>query len=674
MDDVGFQGTGSRFNTRFGSGEDIYASQLNGLATGIQSALGMPYLGAGQSVSFVPGGNIITGPSPVENAIGAAINITLGLKYVNHYEIQVGTMFLDSVLIPTPTLKVAKGGNIWRPANSECVSELRADTIMTDGTITVVPGADPTSPWASNDGYIVITPGTVYYVYAFKLETAVATAFYIYVSTDGTLTSACPCPMPGGFSPPDIPYNFQGILLGTATYTLPFFPVVDQKVVGSITWPNLPSPTVAEYVNHWEAKYEVIQIEGVDTDIVRIGRGGNVWNPSTTSDGNAHEKRADVIVSDGSVSVVTGTDTNSPWASDNGYILPYGGVNTYIYAFKVTYNNGNTSDFHIYAATSDTLLPAAGGEVVLPAGLLPAPAPAGQYTVQGLRVADIVWNGATEAPHFYINQRVVGSITWPDYVPPYVPRQLEVKVTQDGDVYKLQIAKGGILWKNSKMPNASDGYQLYAPPLQGYAEKVWVYPAGTLSSGDNSNSPWVNSGGWVSLEDTTKIYNVYIIGNNAGGPSQYGNVALAVIADGSDADDKSRPFKSDASMGREWFTLFVDLPIATVDSSDIVVPYLWSNLLFNHNCMRYRVAKVYFNETAWVVDQYLLGPVTLPDDLTFCGSKAYPPVEPGTPWVVAFGDKQEDWQGSWSGYTKDGDPEYCTRIVSNYPGMPFYPP
>lgn len=60
MDDLGFNGTGSRFNGRFESGSPILAKQLNDLGAGIQASLPMPYLGAGPSVSFTPGGSIIT--------------------------------------------------------------------------------------------------------------------------------------------------------------------------------------------------------------------------------------------------------------------------------------------------------------------------------------------------------------------------------------------------------------------------------------------------------------------------------------------------------------------------------------------------------------------------------------------------------------------------------------
>jgi len=660
MDDLGFQGTGSRFNTRFGAGEDIYASQLNGLAAGIQSALGMPYLGAGQSVSFVPGGNLITGPSPVENAIGTAINIKFG-GYINHYQIEVGTSFLGVTLLPTPTLKIAKGGNVWRPENSECTEQLWASQILAEDGITVVTGADPSSVWASADGYIVMVPGETYYPYAYHLETEFGSFFYIYVSTSPALTVACPNTLPDGIPEPGTPYKVHGILLGSATYTLPFFPVVQQFVVGSITWPNLPSDVTPEYVNHWEAKYESILIDNVPNDIVKIGKGGNVWNPSTTADQNAHEKRADVITSDGSVVVVTGTNGDSPWASADGYIMPYANANTYIYAFKVTYNNGNTSDFYIYAAVSDALLPAAGGVVDLPAGLEPAPAPAGEYTVQGLRVADIIWTGEGEGKNFRIEQRVVGSITWPDYVPPPVVQQFEVSVTQVVDEYRLKIAKGNILWMNTRWDiSRTEGIDNFTMPLQGEARKIWVYPTGSLTNGDNPSSPYVNSGGYISLE-TTQSYGVYIIGNqdSTAAGSNFGNVTLAVIADGSDADSKSEPFYG-GYMGRQWATAAT--PFLEVDGSLYGLGGIGisANWRYNYNCQRYLIAKVYWNEDRWIVEQQLYGPVTLPDDLMFMGCRFVIMDEMGEPWPMYYESEQNDWEGAWSGYTKDGNPDLCT--------------
>lgn len=61
MQDEGFNGTGSRFNSRFEAGSPIYAKQLNDLASGVQASLPQPYTGIGPSVSFTAGGAVISG-------------------------------------------------------------------------------------------------------------------------------------------------------------------------------------------------------------------------------------------------------------------------------------------------------------------------------------------------------------------------------------------------------------------------------------------------------------------------------------------------------------------------------------------------------------------------------------------------------------------------------------
>lgn len=646
MDDLGFQGTGSRFNTRFGAGEDIYASQLNGLAAGIQSALGMPYLGAGQSVSFVPGGNLITGPSPVEAAIGAAINFNFGSKYVNHYEIQVGTSFLGLTLIPTPTLKIAKGGNVWRPENSDCPTQLWATQIYTDGSITVVPGADPSSVWASNDGYIVMDPGVVYYAYAYHIETEFGSFFYIYVSTSAALTGACPMTLPAGIPEPGVPYTVQGIMLGTATYTLPFFPVVQQFVVGSITWPNLPGGAGVEYVNHWEAAVKQIDVEGTIVEALKVGRGGNVWMPTGST--CADELRAEVLTPDPSgpspVTVVSGSDVTSPWASDDGYVILDAGNDYFVYAFKV--ETETSTAFYIYVSKSSTLVDSC--PVPLPPGITE---PGIAYTVQGLRVADVTWDGTAEA--HVVSQRVVGSITWPAYVPPADVKQFEARIIKIEGLDYLQIAKGWILWNWSPFSKAYEGGS--NPPVQGEAKKLWVYPTGTLTAGSSADSRWVNDGGYLSLF-TDQTYFVYIIGNQDA-PYFGGAVTLAVIAQGSDADTKTRPFNS-GYMGRYWDSAMINGLV--VDGSTVFSPYFNFNELKNYNCQRYKVATVEWDGTGWKVTQHLVGPITLTPDLICDGCRLRP--EGYTP-VIEYQTEQTAWLGSWSGYTKAGDPADATSIV-----------
>jgi len=67
ISDLGFNGSGSRFNSRFGSGEPILAKQLNDIASGVQTALNIPYLGEGSSISFTSGGTVITPLDTTQN-------------------------------------------------------------------------------------------------------------------------------------------------------------------------------------------------------------------------------------------------------------------------------------------------------------------------------------------------------------------------------------------------------------------------------------------------------------------------------------------------------------------------------------------------------------------------------------------------------------------------------
>ena len=151
MDDIGFQGIGSRFNTRFGAGEDIYASQLNGLAAGIQSALGIPYLGAGQSVSFVPGGNIITQLPEAP----AAANVP-----VQQFQIQVVERENKQCI------QVAKGFIIWPGYISGSslphvrgLLQAKVERAYVYPTGSLIAGTATDSPWVSTDGAFEIKPG-----------------------------------------------------------------------------------------------------------------------------------------------------------------------------------------------------------------------------------------------------------------------------------------------------------------------------------------------------------------------------------------------------------------------------------------------------------------------------------------------------------------------------------
>ena len=69
MDDIGFNGTGSKFNTRFGSNSEVLGKQLNDMAYGIQTGLPQPGVGSGQSIAFTSGGALFS-PETDPNIFG----------------------------------------------------------------------------------------------------------------------------------------------------------------------------------------------------------------------------------------------------------------------------------------------------------------------------------------------------------------------------------------------------------------------------------------------------------------------------------------------------------------------------------------------------------------------------------------------------------------------------
>jgi hypothetical protein len=338
----GTNGTGNQFSDRFASGDVISASQLNDLINGISTALPQPYLGAGPNISFGSGGTVITtSETDAPNEINFSLSLAFGGEKVNHWEIAVIGFDAGSGTLGF-AMKVAKGGNIWRPAGSACDNELRADVITTDGTLTVVPGTDIASPWASTDGHIVIAPESIYYVYAYKVEKDTGEAsFYIYVSQDGTLADFCPVTLPTGITPPSGTYEVQVLLVGSVawvTYTTPPSFVVDQQIIGSITWPNAGGVSVAP-PEQFEVRVEPVD----DTYVIKIARGRviagigqlppNAEYNTVDVRNKSYEIRNVAVYPEGSS--VTGADYASVWSNNDGHIvIPEGATAIGVYVMR----------------------------------------------------------------------------------------------------------------------------------------------------------------------------------------------------------------------------------------------------------------------------------------------------------------------------------------------------
>lgn len=133
MNDEGFNGAGSRFNSRFEAGSPILAKQLNDLAAGLQASLPMPYLGDGAVVSYTPGGSMITSTDNEMQKEGTALcaGEIYGLYYdetEDKYYISITPFHVNNLVVtdhddnpltdsPPPKIQVFTGGISTDPEN-----------------------------------------------------------------------------------------------------------------------------------------------------------------------------------------------------------------------------------------------------------------------------------------------------------------------------------------------------------------------------------------------------------------------------------------------------------------------------------------------------------------------------------------------------------------------------
>lgn len=585
-------------------------------------------------------------------------------EYVNHYKVNVPEQQVEGSFV----LKIAKGGNVWMPQGSTCALEKRADVITTDGTtLVVVPGADADSPWASDDGYIVLTSGgeVAYYVYAYKVETADSSDFYIYASTDDTLADSCPAILPDGITPPSEPYDVQVVMVASVAWSVESLAfVVNQHVVGSITWPGITGGGSTEYVNQFEMAVKNVDIEGTLTPVLKVASGGHIYRPvSSTCDKTDF---TDVITPDPSgpspVVVVTGTGTSVPWASDDGYVEISAG-SFYAYALKV--ETEAEAEFYIYVSKDGTLDSSC--PVPIPAGITE---PTDPYTVQCLKIgsanyADGVWT---------IDQKLIGSITWPSSGGSVAadPEQFKVEVSGNN----VKVAKGRIVaMHSSDFPLM---YTLDQKMLEFNVEGFAVYPDGSRVEGGNPNSVWCSQNGYVTITNAEdkNDWGVYIIRNQLGPYGDLGTYPLlAVMADDSDAYDKSKAFPpGTGSSGQYHWGAYQEIINVTISGPDggsgkligSVMPYALQNFC----CERLKIASITWDAdtSKWVVTQHLIGSLTIPSNIVggvVTEVTTLPPYP--TSSLPGFKTECQAWFDAWTGYTKLLTPSsgYTTSIIES---------
>lgn len=188
MEDIGFNGTGSKFNTRFGSNSSIMGKQLNDMSYGIQAGLPQPGVGGGQSIAYTPGGALFS-PESDPNVFGryqynadppqfkcvVLIDPSGGPDDLKYYlKIARGVITATGTRFPLTQGSTGSGGAAildtgWIiPCQERMIFDLAISPIDSRKP---GPTADSTSAWMANNGqFLLDTEVGHYYVTASFLD------------------------------------------------------------------------------------------------------------------------------------------------------------------------------------------------------------------------------------------------------------------------------------------------------------------------------------------------------------------------------------------------------------------------------------------------------------------------------------------------------------------------
>jgi hypothetical protein len=492
----------------------------------------------------------------------------------------------------------------------------------------------------------------------------------------GEYTPGCPGRLPSFIQDNgDYPAgtNCRYILVGSANYSINGWKIT-QNCIGTLTFPTeapkdeitTDTPKVApeDIVNHYQTEV----FGGPGNWQLRVGRGGNIWRP-ILSDCDK-QLRTEVITPAASVGLNPGTDVYSPYASNDGYVNLYEETDYFVYAYKV--ETLEDAIFYIYVTTDgnlDTSCP-----VTLPEEI---ETPSVDHTVQVVRVAEVYY----ETPNWYVNQRVIGSITWPNQQAEGI-EEFKVKIIRDGLFTKVKVARGRVLARCAELttqtqsyPAPSFNYVEYKPPcLKEFNVKNFaVYQDGSLYPGTFTSSPWASDDGYVLLPMTSgHSFGVYLVMNQFDASGYIsGAPYLAVMADTdeNEAYEKTTPYGDGSCDSVEYYSnqVLEELPgfgpYYLYVKTDVTPQYSFESGVKNYNCQRVKIASITnLGGDVFGVTQHLIGTLTLPSQFNHKGLvSGIVPDHTGssTDWLTnpfaswpLYSAQNTAWNGTWSGYTK----------------------
>ena len=205
---------------------------------------------------------------------------------------------------------------------------------------------------------------------------------------------------------------------------------------------------------------------------------------------------------------------------------------------------------------------------------------------------------------------------------------------------------------------------------------IWAYPTGSKTTGSYAAGPWADSGGFITIANAaaegSDSWGVYIVRQPLNQASEFRSPALVIMADGSDAFDKTTPWGEADTTDSIRLYGYIGATALDVDGSPagyLITGAQTTPIQYNYNCQRVLVASIIWNGTtnSWDVSQKLIGTITLPNIIQFYGLQLVVAGDPSpfTGWPQ-YDTESDAWNGAWSGYAK---PTIQTSVISPI-GMP----
>jgi len=421
MDDLGFRGAGSRFNSRFTEDDAAgLAKQLNDLAQGVQSGLPMPYIGEGQVVSYIPGGSQIYQTDTDMKKAG-------GSTYYNQFKCTVEETAAEGGGMLW-TLQIVSGSVIYQDehkANQEAMT-----TVFDNSPVSIVDGGDPASIFTNNGGYVVLDEAKDYGVYLMQMRSEDRKKFINYLYVASTDDYKYPT---GGFVAYGSDGNPLGINLPLTGYSLQVLEIayigwdaenevfdLNQELIGSQT-----IPAVEQVI---QFKVEVINQqpdpEGDPFWVMRVAKGSVLTAPET--EGTCIKKEL-IDAIDLGCDPVNGYQDITPWCNMGGYFGPVSNDTDYdVWLFRITVVDAGvpSSVYKLWIGPSVDYTDDC--PVVLPSNIsIP-----GDYTAQAINIGNI--SQPYSADVWVVEQLIQGTITFPAYAPD-VCRPFKVKKASEAE-------------------------------------------------------------------------------------------------------------------------------------------------------------------------------------------------------------------------------------------------